>query len=127
MVTNNVAFKFSPYLLPIIVQELLSNLDSTLPIFFSYNAHNLGRLLGITDDFETIPFHLVLFLAALVELANFIPVRPLILPFHLFFFFLLLCSVGLSLLNKKTFRRRKTPSCLFFEEAAWILLQTWSL
>ena len=84
MDTNNVAFKFSPYLLPIVVQELLSNIDSTLHIFF-YKAHNLGRLLGITDDFETIPFHLVLFSAALVELAKFIPVHPLILSFHLFF------------------------------------------
>ena len=34
MDTNNVAFKFSPYLLPIVVHELLSNLDVTLPIFF---------------------------------------------------------------------------------------------
>ena len=56
-----------------------------LCIFFFYKAHNLGRLLGITDDFETIPFHLVLFSAALVELAKFIPVHPLILSFHLFF------------------------------------------
>ena len=33
MDTNNVAFNFSPYLLPIVVHELLSNLDFTLPIF----------------------------------------------------------------------------------------------
>ena len=31
---NNIAFKFSPYLLPIVVHELLSNLDFTYPIFF---------------------------------------------------------------------------------------------
>ena len=29
MDTNNIAFKFSPYLLPIVVHELLSNLDFT--------------------------------------------------------------------------------------------------
>ena len=34
MDTNNVAFKFSPYLLPIVVHELLSNFYFTLPIFF---------------------------------------------------------------------------------------------
>ena len=34
MDTNNVVFKFSLYLLPIVVHELLPNLDFTLPIFF---------------------------------------------------------------------------------------------
>ena len=34
MDTNNVVFKLSPYLLPIVVHELLPNLDFTLPIFF---------------------------------------------------------------------------------------------
>ena len=37
------------------------------------------------DEFATIPFHLVLFSAALVELAKSIPVHSLILSFHLFF------------------------------------------
>ena len=40
---------------------------------------------GTTDEFATIPFHLVLFSAALVELANSIPVHSLILSSHLFF------------------------------------------
>ena len=40
---------------------------------------------GTTDEFATITFHLVLFSAALVELANSIPVRSLILSSHLFF------------------------------------------
>ena len=31
---NNIAFKFSPYLLAIVVHELLSNLEFTLPIVF---------------------------------------------------------------------------------------------
>ena len=34
MDTNNVAFRFSPYLLTIVVHELLSYSDFTLPIFF---------------------------------------------------------------------------------------------
>ena len=39
---------------------------------------------GTTDEFATIPFHLVLFSAALVELANSIPVHSLIMSSHLF-------------------------------------------
>ena len=40
---------------------------------------------GTTDEFATIPFHLVLFSAVLVELAKSIPVHSLILSSHLFF------------------------------------------
>ena len=40
---------------------------------------------GTTDEFATIPFHLGLFSAALVELAKSIPVLSLILSSHLFF------------------------------------------
>ena len=40
---------------------------------------------GTTDEFATIPSHLVLFSAALVELANSIPVHSFILSSHLFF------------------------------------------
>ena len=40
---------------------------------------------GFTDEFATIPFHLDLFSAALVELAKSIPVHSLILSSHLFF------------------------------------------
>ena len=40
---------------------------------------------GTTDEFATIPFHLDLFSAALVELAKAIPVHSLILSSHLFF------------------------------------------
>ena len=112
MDTNNVVFKFSLYLLPIVVHELLPNLDFTLPIFFSFNTHNLGRLWSITDDFATIPFHHILFSAALVGLAKSIPVHSLIFvsisSSRYLFFFLLLCYVGLSLLNQKTFRCGKT-------------------
>ena len=70
---------------------------------------------GTTDEFATIPFHLGLFSAALVELAKSIPVHSLILSTHLFFclrlfffFFLSLCPVGLSLLNQKTLRHGQT-------------------
>ena len=40
---------------------------------------------GTTDGFETIPFHLVLFSAALVELAKSISVHSLMLFSHLYF------------------------------------------
>ena len=40
---------------------------------------------GTTDEFATIPFHLALFSAALVELAKSIPVHSLILSSYLFF------------------------------------------
>ena len=39
---------------------------------------------GTTDEFAIIPFHLVLFSAALFELAKSIPVHALILSSHLF-------------------------------------------
>ena len=45
----------------------------------------LGGRRGTTDEFATIPFHLVLFSAGLVELVKSIPVHPLILFSHLFF------------------------------------------
>ena len=55
---------------------------------------------GTTDEFATIPFHLVLFSAALVELTNFISAHSLILSstssYACLFFFLLLSPVGLS-------------------------------
>ena len=45
----------------------------------------LGGRWGTTDEFATIPFHLDLFSAALVELAKSIPVHSLILSSHRFF------------------------------------------
>ena len=41
---------------------------------------------GTTYELATIPFHFVLFSAALVELAKYIPVHSLMLSVHLFFF-----------------------------------------
>ena len=66
-----------------------------------------GRL-GTTVEFATTTFHLVLVSAAVAELTKSIPVQSLILSSHLFFFFLLLCPVGLSLLNQKTLIRGQT-------------------
>ena len=45
----------------------------------------LERRRGTTGEFTTAPFHLVLFSAALVELAKSIPVHSLILSSQLFF------------------------------------------
>ena len=79
----------------------------------SIQSHNLGRSSGTTDELAIIPFYLVLFSAALVELAKSIPVHYLILSSYLFFclsFFLLLslCPVELSLLNQKTSKHGRT-------------------
>ena len=68
---------------------------------------------GTTNEFATISFHLVLFSAALVELAKSIPVHSLILSSHLFFCMPLFrfpcpCPVGLTLLNQKTFKHSQT-------------------
>ena len=57
------------------------------PLFYSVLSHPItleGRR-NTTDEFPTIPFHLILFSAALVELAKSIPVHSLILSSHLFF------------------------------------------
>ena len=91
---------------------------------------------GTTDKFATIPFHLDLFSAALVELAKSIPVHSLILSSYLFsslplfLFFLSLCPVELSLLNQKTLSFRfltRIRSSSYYPLAAWIYLQTSSM
>ena len=55
---------------------------------------------GTTDEFVTVPFHLVLFSAALVELTNSIPVHSLILSSHLFFYLHMGWSDGAMVLGK---------------------------
>ena len=55
------------------------------PLFYLFYPITLGGRRGTTDEFATIPFHLDLFSAALVELAKSIPVHSLILSSHLFF------------------------------------------
>ena len=52
---------------------------------FLFYPITLGGRRGTTDELATIPFHLDLFSAALVELAKSIPVHSLILSSHLFF------------------------------------------
>ena len=42
-------------------------------------------VIGAPDEFATIPFHLVMFSAALLEVTKSIPVHSLILSSHLFF------------------------------------------
>ena len=54
-------------------------------ILFLFYPITLEGRRGTTDEFATIPVHLDLFSAALVELAKSIPVHSLILSSHLFF------------------------------------------
>ena len=66
---------------------LLVQAFSNKNIFYSILFYPItleGRR-GTTDEFATIPFHLDLFSAALVEVAKSIPVHSLILSSHLFF------------------------------------------
>ena len=61
-------------------------------LFLFYLITLEGRR-GTTDEFATIPFHLVLFSAALVEVTKSIPVHSIILSSHLFFCLpLFICS-----------------------------------
>ena len=110
---------------------------------FSFLAHNLGRSLGFTYDFTTISFHLVLFSAALAELAKYIPVHSLILSSHLFFWLLLFLFPFLLVLCKIIFAKLEAlqtwpnnlsvcflttvRSSSYSLMAAWIFLQTSSL
>ena len=56
-----------------------------LSILFSVLSHTLEGRRGTTDEFTTIPFHLVLFSVALVELVESISVHSLIMSSNLFF------------------------------------------
>ena len=89
--TMHLAQRF--HLLSVFQLKLLSHLSgslsksksslNTISILF-YPTILEGRR-GTTGEFATIPFHLDMFSAALVELARFIPVHSLILSSHLFF------------------------------------------
>ena len=116
-------------------------------IYFSILSYNLGRTSGTTDEFATIPFHLDLFSAALVELAKSIPVHSLILSSHLFFclpLFLFPFTVPCRIVfakpedletwpNHHSFRfLTRVRSSSYSPMAAWIFLRnsslvTWSL
>ena len=97
---------------------------------------------GTTDEFATIPFHLDLFSAALVELAKSIPVHSLILSSHLFFclpLFLFPFTVPCRIVFAKPKDLEAWPNHLSFRfltrvrsssyspMAAWIFLRTSSL
>ena len=97
---------------------------------------------GTTDEFATIPFHLDLFSAALVELAKSIPVHSLILSSHLFFclpLFLFSFTVPCRIVFAKPEDLETWPNHLSFRfltrvrsssyspMAAWIFLRTSSL
>ena len=71
-----------------VVYDALASQTSEVSVtilFCSILSHNLGRWSGTTDKLATIPFHLVLFSAALFDLAKSIPDHSLILSPHLFF------------------------------------------
>ena len=102
----------------------------------------LGGRRGTTDVFATIPFHLDLFSATLVELAKSIPVHSLILSSHLFFclpLFLLSFTVPCRIVFAKPEDLETWPNYLSFRfltrvrsssyspMAAWVFLRTSSL
>ena len=102
----------------------------------------LGGRRGTTDEFATIPFHLDLFSAVLVELAKSIPVHSLILSSHLFFclpLFLFPFTVPCRIVFAKPENFETWPNHLSFRfltrvrsssyslMAAWIFLRTSSL
>ena len=97
---------------------------------------------GTTGEFSIIPLHLVLFSAALVELAKSIPVHSLILSSHLFFWlplflfpFTLPCRIALAnpeyletWPNHLSFRfLTRVRISSYSPMAAWIFLRTSSL
>ena len=97
---------------------------------------------GTTDEFATIPFHLVLFSAVLVELAKSIPVHSLIVSSHLFFclpLFLFPFTVPCRIVfarpedletwpNHLSFRfLTRVRSSSYSPMAVWIFLRTSSL
>ena len=106
------------------------------------NPITLGGRRGTTDEFATIPFHLDLFSAALVELAKSIPVHSLILSSHLFFclpLFLFPVTVPCRIVFAEPEDLETWPNHLSFcfltrvrsssysPMAAWIFLRTSSL
>ena len=110
--------------------------------YFLFYPRTLEGRRGTTDEFATIPFHLVLFSAALVKLAKSIPVNSLILSSHLFFclpLFLFPFTVPCRIVFAKQEDLETWPYHLSFLSltrvmrssyspvAAWIFLRTSSL
>ena len=68
----------------LVILFFVKSVNSYILFFLFYPITLEGRR-GTTDEFATIPFHLDLFSAALVELTKSIPVHSLILSSHLVF------------------------------------------
>ena len=126
------------------IRPKLASLAPKTCFFYSILSHpiTLGGRRGTTDEFATIHFHLDLFSAALVELAESIPVHSLILSSHLFFclpLFLFPLPVPCRIVfakpedletwpNHLSFRfLTRVRSSLYSPMAAWIFLRTSSL
>ena len=120
------------------------NAYNYVDIFYSilFYPFTLEDRRGTTDEFATIPFHLDLFSAALVELAKSIPVHSLRLSSHLFFclpLFRFPFTVPCRIVFAKPEDLEKWPNHLSFRfstrvrsssyspMAAWIFLPTSSL
>ena len=125
---------------PTAFQRTRNRCHTILSILF-YPITLEGRR-GTTQEFATIPFHLDLFSAALVELAKSIPVRSLIFSSHLFFclpLFLFSFTVPCKIVFAKPEDLETWPNHLRFRfltrvrrssyppMAAWIFLRTCSL
>ena len=128
----------------ILLTDLLNKSDSMSLAFYSILFYPItleGRR-GTTDEFATIPFHLDLFSAALVELAKSIPVHSLILSSHRFFclpLFLFPFTVPCRIVFAKPEDLETWPNHLSFRfltrvrsssyspMAVWIFLRTSSL
>ena len=92
--TNNIAPQYlavsNLYRNSLVIRQMFflpKQCQKSRSIFYSilFYPITLGGRRGTTDEFATIPFHLDLFSAALVELAKSIPVHSLILSSHLFY------------------------------------------
>ena len=128
----------------LILQQIMGSKSNQDTVDYSilFYPITLGGRRGTTDEFATIPFHLDLFSAALVELAKSIPVHSLILSSHLFFclpLFLFPFTVPCRIVFAKPEDLETWPNHLSFRfltrvrsssyspMAAWIFLRTSSL
>ena len=137
---NHLSFRFLTRVRSSSYSSMAAWIISSISILF-YPITLEGRR-DTTDEFATIPFHLDLFSAALVELAKSIPVHSLILSSHLFFclpLFLFPFTVPCRIVFAKPEALETWPNHLSFRfltrvrsssyssMAAWIFLRTSSL
>ena len=113
------------YMSTLIGKSLLMQFRSSI-LFYPITLE--GRR-ATTDEFATIPFHLDLFSAALVELAKSIPVHSLILSTHLFFclpLFLFLFTVPCRIVFAKPEDLETWPNYLSFHFLARVRSSSYS-